>query len=124
MRTACLNAAFDQRVVVPATCAASWLDSPEPGVNRHRLERIGDEVAQATSLVRYDAGARFARHVHGGGEELLVLYGSFCDERGESPAGTWLRSPRGSRHTPFTGAERALIYVKVGHLGACFLSLP
>jgi len=35
-----------------------------------------------------------------------------------------LRSPRWSRHTPFTGAEGALIYVKVGHLGAPFLVLP
>ena len=42
----------------------------------------------------------------------------FRDDQGEHPAGTWLRSPRWSRHAPYTGAEGALIYVKVGHLGA------
>ena len=53
-----------------------------------------------------------------------MLRGRFRDEQGEYPARTWLRSPRGSRHTPFTGAEGALIYVKVGHLGARFLVPP
>lgn len=224
-----LNADFDQRVVVPPVSAASWAPSPEPGVHRHRLDRIGDEVARATSIVRYDAGSRFAHHTHGGGEEFLVLEGTFSDsqgdyptgsyvrnppgsahapfsregctlfvklwqfaegdtervcidttqatwrpglvpglavlplhefdgvstalvrwapdtrfnahshpggeeilvlqglfhdEHGAYPAGTWLRSPRWSRHTPFTGAEGALIYVKVGHLGASFLPPP
>ena len=227
--TKLLNADFAQRVVVAAPTAESWLASPEPGVHRHRLDRIGDEVARATSVVRYEPGSRFARHVHGGGEEFLVLDGTFSDEhgdypagsyvrnppgtahapfsregctlfvklwqfatgddepvcidtasaqwhaglvpglsvlplhefdgvstalvrwapqtrfnphshpggeeilvleglfrdeQGEYPAGTWLRNPRGSRHTPFTGSEGALIYVKVGHLGANFIALP
>jgi anti-sigma factor ChrR (cupin superfamily) len=222
-----LNADFAQRVVVPPPGAADWQASPEPGVVRHRLDRIGDEVARATSVVRYAPGSRFARHVHGGGEEFLVLDGTFSDEhgdypsgsyvrnppgtahapfsrggctlfvklwqfaagdgeavhvdtptalwrpglvaglsvmplhefdgvstalvrwapntrfnthshpggeeilvlqglfrdeQGEYPAGTWLRSPRWSRHTPFTGSEGALIYVKVGHLGAAFMA--
>jgi anti-sigma factor ChrR (cupin superfamily) len=224
-----LNADFAQRVVLPPPTAESWMPSPEPGVHRHRLDRIGDEVARATSIVRYEPGSRFARHVHGGGEEFLVLDGTFSDERGdypagsyvrnppgtahapfsregctlfvklwqfaegdnepvridtasapwraglvpglavmplhefdgvstalvrwapqtrfnthshpggeeilvlqglfrdeqgEYPAGTWLRSPRWSRHTPFTGSEGALIYVKVGHLEAAFMALP
>ena len=224
-----LNADFTQRMVLPPPTSESWMPSPEPGVHRYRLDRIGDEVARATSVVRYAAGSRFARHVHGGGEEflvldgtfsdehgdyppgsyvrnppgtahapfsregctlfvklwqfapgdtesvhidtastpgraglvpglsvmplhefdgvstalvrwaphtrfnthshpggeeILVLQGLFCDEQGEYPAGTWLRSPRWSRHTPFTGSEGALIYVKVGHLGATFMALP
>jgi anti-sigma factor ChrR (cupin superfamily) len=224
-----LNADFARRVVVPPPAVESWLASPEPGVHRHRLDRIGGEVARATSVVRYEPGSRFARHVHTGGEEFLVLDGSFSDEhgdypagsyvrnppgtahapfsrqgctlfvklwqfaagddepvridtasaawragllpglsvlplhefdgistalvrwapntrfnththpggeeilvleglfrdeQGEYPAGTWLRNPRGSRHTPFTGGEGALIYVKVGHLGADFIALP
>jgi len=223
------NADFAQRVVVPPADASSWKASPEPGVHRHRLDRIGDEVARATSIVRYDAGSHFARHTHGGGEEFLVLEGTFSDadgdypagtyvrnppgtshapfsregctlfvklwqfapgdvepvridtaraawrpglvpglavmplhefdgissalvrwapytrfnphshpggeeilvleglfrdEQGQYPAGTWLRSPRWSRHSPFTGSEGALIFVKVGHLGADFIALP
>jgi len=71
-----------------------------------------------TALVRWAPNTRFNAHSHPGGEEILVLEGVFSDEGGDYPAGTWLRSPRWSRHTPFTGREGALIYVKVGHLGA------
>ena len=47
-----LNADFDQRVVVTPE-AYRWVDSPMAGVERMMLDRIGDEVARATSLVRY-----------------------------------------------------------------------
>lgn len=219
---------FTQRVVLHAADAV-WRPSPLPGVTRRLLDRVGDEVARATSVVRYAPGSRFERHVHGGGEEILVLEGVFSDaagdhpagtylrnppgtahapwsvdgctllvklwqfaptdvdavrldtrsatwrrglvpglavlplhshdgvdtalvrwapdtqfpahthpggeeifvlegvfrdEAGDYPAGTWLRSPRWSRHTPYTGAEGALIWVKVGHLGAPFMPLP
>ena len=60
-------------------------------------------------------------HVHPGGEEILVLEGVFYDEHGDYPAGSWLRNPRYSEHTPFTGKEGALIYVKVGHIDAGLL---
>jgi anti-sigma factor ChrR (cupin superfamily) len=62
--------------------------------------------------------------VHGGGGEFLLLDGTFSGERGEHPAGTWWRSPRWSRHTPFTGSEGALIGVTAGHLGATFMAPP
>ena len=73
MATVVLNADFGQRVVVPPPTDAQWCASPESGVLRHRLDRIGGEVARATSVVRYAPGASFARHVHGGGEEILVV---------------------------------------------------
>jgi len=66
------------------------------------LDRIGDEVARATSLVRYAPESSFSGHVHGGGEEILVLEGEFCDEEGTYPAGTYLRNPPGSSHAPFS----------------------
>jgi len=78
----------------------------------------------STALVRWAPDTRFNKHTHPGGEEILVLEGLFRDEDGEYPAGTWLRNPRWSRHTPFTGAEGALIYVKVGGLAAPFLVPP
>ena len=79
------------------------------------LDRVGDEVARATSIVRYAPGSWFSGHAHGGGEEILVLEGTFSDEHGHYPAGSWVRSPHGSVHTPFSD-EGCLIYVKVGHL--------
>lgn len=77
------------------------------GVERRMLDRIGGEVARATSLVRYAPGSRFAPHTHGGGEEFLVLEGVFQDERGDYPAGTYVRNPPTSRHTP--GAEAGCV---------------
>jgi anti-sigma factor ChrR (cupin superfamily) len=112
MSTSHWNADFEQRVVVPPVAATDWQQSPEPGVHRHRLDRIGDEVARATSIVRYDAGARFARHVHGGGEEFLVLDGTFSDEHGDHPAGTYMRNPPGTSHAPFSRAGCTL-FVKL-----------
>ena len=94
---------------------AQWAPSPLAGVERRMLDRSGGEVARATSIVRYAPGARFDRHVHGGGEEILVLEGVFSDESGDHPAGTYLRNPPGSEHAPFS-LEGCLLYVKIGHL--------
>jgi len=63
------------------------------------LDRIGEEVAQATSIVRYAAGSHFDRHVHDGGEEILVPHGVFSDEYGDYPAGAYVRNPPGASHT-------------------------
>lgn len=117
MDTMLLNADFAQRVAVPPATAESWLASPEPGVHRHRLDRIGDEIARATSVVRYDAGSRFARHVHGGGEEFLVLDGTFSDEHGDYPSGSYVRNPPGTAHTPFS-REGCTLFVKLWQYAA------
>jgi hypothetical protein len=66
-----------------------------PGVERMMLDRIGDEVARATSLVRYAPNSTFSPHVHGGGEEFFVLEGEFGDEHRTYPAGTYVRNPIG-----------------------------
>ena len=77
-----------------------WVNSPLPGVQRRMLERDGEEVARATSIVRYAPDSSFAPHSHGGGEEFLVLDGVFSDEHGDFEPGSYLRNPPGSRHTP------------------------
>jgi ChrR Cupin-like domain len=64
------------------------------------LDRIGDEIARATSIVHYAPHSHFSAHTHGGGEEFLVLEGVFRDEHGDYPAGTYVRNPPTSRHTP------------------------
>lgn len=64
------------------------------------LDRVGGEVARATSIVRYAPGSAFPAHTHGGGEEYLVLEGVFQDEEGDHPVGTYVRNPPSSRHTP------------------------
>jgi anti-sigma factor ChrR (cupin superfamily) len=106
-----LNADFTARVVI-APQTSPWIASPQPGVERRMLDRIGDEVARATSIVRYAPGAAFAGHRHDLGEEFLVLSGTFADEHGEYPAGSYVRNPPGSSHTPrsATGCE---LFVKL-----------
>src|SRR5438552_12978882 len=106
-----LNADFSKRAVVHAA-EIPWKASPIAGVDRRMLDRIGDEVAQATSIVRYAPNSRFSPHVHGGGEEFLVLSGVFQDEHGDFPSGSYLRNPPGTRHTP--GSEPGcVIFVKL-----------
>ena len=107
-----LNADFSQRVVL-APEAFHWVDAPVSGVERMMLDRIGDEVARATSLVRYQPNSDFPVHTHGGGEEILVLEGEFADEHGAYPAGTYLRNPIGTSHAPKVGSQGALIFVKL-----------
>lgn len=106
-----INSAFDERVAVHAA-RLDWIPSPMPGVERRMLDRIGGEVARATSLVRYAPASRFSAHTHGGGEEFYVLEGVFQDERGDYPAGTYVRNPPTSRHTPGS-AEGCVILVKL-----------
>lgn len=77
-----------------------WISSPTVGVDRKMLYREGVEVARATSIVRYAPESSFPSHVHGGGEEILVLQGTFQDEQGDFPAGSYFRNPPGTAHTP------------------------
>lgn len=76
------------------------------------LDRIGGEVARATSLVRYAPNSKFSSHVHTGGEEFLVLNGVFQDEHGDFPAGSYIRNPPQSSHTPGSD-EGCVIFVKL-----------
>jgi anti-sigma factor ChrR (cupin superfamily) len=76
---------------------------------------LGGHGGEHTALVRWAPGTVFQPHAHFGGEEILVLEGVFEDEFGRYPSGTWMRSPHGSRHRPFSRGG-ALIWVKVGHL--------
>ena len=106
-----LNADFSQRTVVHGS-TVPWKASPMPGVDRRMFDRLGDEVARATSIVRYAPESKFSSHVHTGGEEFFVLEGVFQDEHGDFPAGSYIRNPPQSSHTP--GSEPGCtIFVKL-----------
>lgn len=107
-----LRADFGQRVVVTPE-QYEWVPSPVAGVERIMLDRVGDEVARATSIVRYAPNSQFPAHEHGGGEEILVLEGEFADEHGSYPAGSYLRNPIGTSHRPSVGPQGATIFVKL-----------
>lgn len=106
-----INSDFSLRAIVHAEQLA-WTPSPMAGVDRRMLDRIGGEVARATSIVRYAPGSRFSAHTHTGGEEFVVLEGVFQDEFGDFPEGTYVRNPPSTSHTP--GSEAGCtIFVKL-----------
>ena len=107
---------YSQRVVLNHN-DLPWVPSPEAGVQRRMLDRRGGEVAQATSIVRYEAGAKFESHTHDLGEEIYVLGGVFSDESGDYPAGSYIMNPPGSNHAPYSETG-CLLFVKLRHLGA------
>lgn len=106
-----VNADFSLAVVI-TPCQYDWVASPQQGVERVMLDRVGAEQARATSIVRYAPGSFFPRHMHPGGEEILVLSGTFSDENSDFPAGWYLRNPPGSSHQP-SSREGAIIFVKL-----------
>ncbi len=111
-----LNEDYNQRIVLNHH-DLDWVPSPHPGVERRMLDRIGAEVAKATSIVRYKAGSKFESHTHEFGEEILVLAGVFSDEHGDYPAGTYVMNPPGSSHAPCSDSG-CVLFVKLRHLGA------
>ncbi|WP_166268013.1 cupin domain-containing protein [Marinobacter caseinilyticus] len=96
-----LNLDFTQRVVIDSS-QLDWAPSPAGGVLRKPLAREEAERGHATSIVQYQPGARFDRHSHPKGEEILVLDGVFSDENGDYGPGTYIRNPPGSAHAPFS----------------------
>ena len=106
-----LNADFSKGAAVHFR-DAGWVASPAAGVERRMLDRIGDEVARATTIVRFAPGSAFAAHTHDGGEEYLVLEGVFQDETGDFPVGSYVRNPPTSRHRP-SAKDGAVILVKL-----------
>ena len=109
-----IHSDYSQRVVIHQD-SLSWVPSPVPGIERRMLDRAGDEVARATTIVRYLPESHFTEHQHALGEEILVLDGQFSDEHGDYPAGTYIKNPAGTSHAPFTKTG-CLLLVKLRHL--------
>jgi len=93
--------------------ATKYISSPSYGVNRFMLDRIGSEKARCTTIVEYKPNSKFPEHEHIGGEEFLVLKGTFKDQFGEFPAGTYVRNPIGSVHSPWVDDDGCVIMVKL-----------
>lgn len=106
-----INADFKEQVVID-TNAQEWVSSPASGVERIMLDRLGDEVARATTIVKFAPNSSFPMHAHNGGEEFLVLDGVFSDEHGDFGPGSYMRNPVGTEHTPYT-KEGCTILVKL-----------
>lgn len=106
-----INADFSVRASVTPD-EYRWVASPLPGVERVMLDRVGAEKARATSIVRYAPGSSFTAHDHPGGEEILVLSGTFSEGDDHYPAGWYMRNPPGSSHQP-SSEEGTTLFVKL-----------
>lgn len=106
-----VNGDFSLKAVVDIN-SLSWIPSPMKGVERKPLDRVGGEVARATSIVQYLAGHSFPAHSHDEGEEYFVVSGVFSDGSGNYGAGSYVRNPPGSSHAPFSDAG-CEIFVKL-----------
>jgi anti-sigma factor ChrR (cupin superfamily) len=107
-----INADFSQIASVKPQ-DYQWVKSPGGEVERVMLDRIGEESARATSLVRYLPHTIFPEHQHPSGEEILVLSGVFTENSNTHfPVGWYMRNPHHSSHVP-SSVEGALIFVKL-----------
>ncbi len=106
-----INADFSSHAAL-ASEDYQWVNSQQNGVERVMLDRLGAEKAHATSIVRYAPDSYFPHHLHPGGEEILVLSGTFSDGDNDYPAGWYIRNPPKSGHTPHS-VEGAIIFVKL-----------
>ena len=84
-----------------------------PGLMVLLLHEFGTE---RVAMVRMAAESPGILHEHPLGEEIYVVEGEIRDDDGCYGAGTWLRRPPGSAHTPVATRD-ALLWVKSGHLG-------
>ena len=103
--------ADDTERVVRFTEEELW-EEVEDGLCRKYLHRFGNEEV---FLERADRGYASTVAVLPGGEESLVLDGSFADEEGVCTRGTWSRIPAGTKHV-IRSANGGLRWVKRGHL--------
>jgi len=91
-----------------------WENSPSAGVQRLRLEADDDSppVERVTTIVHFAPKSSFSGHVHPGGEEFLVLDGTFSDQHADYPKGYYVRNPKGTGHAPHSD-EGCTIIVKL-----------
>lgn len=125
-----VNDDFSQRVLLHGD-SLDWEASPMPGVDRRRLDRVDTGNDRVTTIVRYAPDSRFSAHVHTGGEEFIVLEGVFEDDYGDWPAGSYIRNPPQSRHTPgsrlgctilvklcqFAAHDRTFVHIHMDKIG-------
>lgn len=93
------------------TNTTPWL----PGMGGLEVMPLHNHLYENTALVKWPKGEVFQPHSHYGGEEIFVISGTFKDQYGSYPKGTWSRSPHLSNHHPYV-EEKTVIWVKTGHL--------
>ncbi|MBW4633308.1 MAG: cupin domain-containing protein [Iphinoe sp. HA4291-MV1] len=111
-----INCNLSRRVAVDSA-EIIWQQTPFEGIWFGCFE--ADSSVQdhpLTMLTRFDPGGFFPKHGHPDGEEILVLQGTFADETGEYPPGSYLLNPESFIHLPFS-SEGCMTFVKLRQHG-------
>jgi quercetin dioxygenase-like cupin family protein len=117
MSTQWINEDTSVRAIM-RTGEMEWVSSPSPFVHRKRVYLSGPvEAGLVTSVVRYSADSAFHNHGHPQGEEFYVLEGTFSDESGDYPTGSYVLNPEGFEHTPFSKAGCIIVVRLRQHAG-------
>ncbi len=96
------------------TKAEPWTSGDRPGMEVLPLYSELD-WPETMCLERMSPGTALPHEVCRGGKEIFVLEGQLEDGDGNYPAGSWLRLPPDSTHTP-RSAEGCICYVKRRHI--------
>ncbi len=96
------------------TKAEPWTSGDRPGMEVLPLYSELD-WPETMCLERMSPGTALPHEVCRDGKEIFVLEGQLEDGDGNYPAGSWLRLPPDSTHTP-RSAEGCICYVKRRHL--------
>ena len=75
------------------------------------LDLVDKVKPVATKLVRISPSSILPPEMIGGGKEVLVLEGTYNDQRGEYPTGSYMRFPPGTKQEAFTD-KGCLLFVK------------
>ena len=99
------------KIVVIDTPTQNWIEFPNEGFQMIQLDG-NRETEHITSIISYNPGSNNQNFNQIHGEEIFVLSGTYIDESGEHPAGTYLRIPPGSTYRPYkqTGCT---LFVKI-----------
>ena len=91
------------------TSGLPWRPTEHRGVRWRKLW-FDPERGRSAVLLRFEPGAAYAPHRHPAGEEYFVLEGTLEDGGGSWGAGTYVRHPPGSVHSP-SSREGCLLLV-------------
>lgn len=113
-KTMQLNNDFARAVVVN-TLEIPWQQEQSSEVLFRMLEQSNSECSRTTSITRLKSGAVISPLENVAGEEIIVFEGTYTDESGEYPAGSYIKNSTATRPVSVTQTDCTL-FIKRGHL--------
>jgi quercetin dioxygenase-like cupin family protein len=81
---------------------------------RKKVLHVDEQSGIETYLLKIEAGAKDAPHIHTSDEHCIVLEGDVCFGEIHLNAGDYHLAPKGSRHEEAYSVHGALLYIQTG----------